>query len=50
MKTVYTDIGKYCKKFIKEKHDKLTNIDVMIIGIFRWLNINKYDNDLTVKY
>jgi len=50
MKTVYTDNGKYYTKFIQEKHDQFKNIDVMIIGIFQWFNINKYDTGLTVSY
>lgn len=50
MKTVYTDIGKCYKKFNIEKHGNLTYIDVMILGIFRWLQINYYDSDLTVSY
>lgn len=50
MNSVYLDIGKYYKKFIIEKIKDFTNIEVIIIGIFQWLNKNKYDNDLTVSY
>ncbi|KAF0721907.1 Uncharacterized protein FWK35_00025870, partial [Aphis craccivora] len=47
MKTVYTDNGQCLTKFIHEEHDKLKIIDIMILGVFQWFNINKYDTDLT---
>lgn len=50
MKTVYTDNGQCLTKFIHEEHDKLKIIDIMILGVFQWFNINKYDTDLTVSY
>jgi len=50
LETIYNDIDINYKKIIKEEIKDFKNIQIIIIGVFKWLNNNKKDNDLTVSY
>lgn len=44
------DMGMYSKYFIFENHEKFSNLEIIIIGTYSWLEKNKYAKFLTVSY
>ncbi|XP_050066465.1 uncharacterized protein LOC126555611 [Aphis gossypii] len=43
------DMGMYSKYFIFENHEKFSNLEIIIIGTYSWLEKNKYAKFLTMK-